>query len=71
MQHFDHQMIKFLDVNNVEYIGEPKLDGLAVELVYENGIFQYGSIFYQRYLRAQEELEPRTRCKIKLKVHIF
>ena len=43
LQHFDHQIIKSLDVNNVEYIGEPKLDGLAVELVYEKGQFVYGS----------------------------
>ena len=28
---------------DVEYIAEPKLDGLAVELVYENGEFRYGS----------------------------
>ena len=29
--------------NNIEFIGEPKIDGLAVELVYENGIFVQGS----------------------------
>ena len=28
---------------NIEYICEPKIDGVAVELVYENGIFSYGS----------------------------
>jgi len=27
----------------IEYVGEPKLDGLAVELVYENGVFLKGS----------------------------
>ena len=29
--------------SNIEYICEPKIDGVAVELVYENGIFAYGS----------------------------
>ena len=27
----------------IEYVGEPKLDGLAVELVYKNGKFIHGS----------------------------
>ena len=28
---------------DIEYAAEPKLDGLAVELVYENGEFSYGT----------------------------
>ena len=41
---FDIQVKKFLNVNkSIEYIGEPKLDGLAVELVYEKGEFVKGS----------------------------
>ena len=40
---FDKQMIKGLNNDNIEYIGEPKLDGLAVELIYENGFFIKGS----------------------------
>ena len=43
LENFNKQIIRGLDKNNIEYIAEPKLDGLAVELVYENGIFQYGS----------------------------
>ena len=43
LQHFDQKMMKSLDLKNVEYIGEPKLDGLAVELVYEKGKFVYGT----------------------------
>ena len=39
---FDEQVIKALG-NNVEYVAEPKLDGVAVEVVYKNGDFAFGS----------------------------
>jgi DNA ligase (NAD+) len=39
---FNTQMEKGLN-KNVEYVGEPKLDGLAVELIYEKGQFIKGS----------------------------
>ena len=40
---FHDQMEKGLNSSTFEYVGEPKLDGLAVELVYENGSFIKGS----------------------------
>ena len=41
---FNEQVYKGLELQQkVEYICEPKIDGVAVELVYENGIFSYGS----------------------------
>lgn len=41
---FDDQIKRFLNTENeIEYTAEPKLDGLAVELVYENGLFLHGS----------------------------
>ena len=41
---FDRQVSKNLGTKNtIEYIAEPKLDGLAVELVYHAGKFAYGS----------------------------
>ena len=40
---FDGRMQKGLDQESVIYMAEPKLDGLGVELVYENGIFIHGS----------------------------
>jgi len=40
---FDGRMAKGLDLEKVTYMAEPKLDGLGVELVYENGLFAYGS----------------------------
>jgi len=40
---FDTQVKKGLGAEtNVEYVAEPKLDGLAVELVYDKGIFSHG-----------------------------
>ena len=43
LQLFHGQMEKGLNSNDFEYVGEPKLDGLAVELIYENGYFVKGS----------------------------
>ena len=40
---FDGRIQKGLDQESVIYMAEPKLDGLGVELVYENGIFIHGS----------------------------
>ncbi len=44
LRDFDARIRKLLGLNTtIEYVAEPKLDGLAVELVYENGIFVQGS----------------------------
>ena len=41
---FDQRVKKTLNINSdIEYVMEPKLDGLAVEVVYENGYFKHGS----------------------------
>ena len=41
---FDERLKKVLnDMADIEYVSEPKLDGLAVELIYENGTFVSGS----------------------------
>jgi DNA ligase (NAD+) len=41
---FDARIRKFLNYRDpIEYVAEPKLDGIAVELVYENGLFLQGS----------------------------
>jgi len=44
LENFNQQIKNRIDINDeIEYIAEPKLDGLAVELVYEDGLFKYGS----------------------------
>ncbi len=40
---FDERVRRMLDVEEIEYVVEPKIDGLAMELVYENGVFIVGS----------------------------
>lgn len=41
---FDKKVRRFLSLDgDITYITEPKLDGLAVELIYERGIFTLGS----------------------------
>ncbi len=43
IEQFHEQTQKGLGVKKIRYVAEPKLDGLAVELVYENGVFISGS----------------------------
>jgi DNA ligase (NAD+) len=41
---FDERVKKFLKINeDLDYVVEPKVDGCAVELVYENGVLTVGS----------------------------
>ena len=40
---FNEQIKKRLNESSPEYIAEPKLDGLGVELIYEKGLFVKGS----------------------------
>ncbi|KAA0009189.1 MAG: NAD-dependent DNA ligase LigA [Thermoplasmata archaeon] len=40
---FDERIKRELGDESIEYVAEPKLDGLSVELVYENGVFVRGS----------------------------
>ena len=43
MAAFDERVRKFLGRERIEYVGEPKIDGVAVELVYEKGVLTVGS----------------------------
>jgi DNA ligase (NAD+) len=40
---FDNRIKKLAKVEHIDYVAEPKLDGLAVNLIYENGIFIRGA----------------------------
>jgi DNA ligase (NAD+) len=43
IEEFDARIRKFLGRDEITYAGEPKMDGVAVELVYENGLLTVGS----------------------------
>jgi DNA ligase (NAD+) len=43
MRAFDERVRKFLGQERIVYVGEPKIDGLATELVYEDGALAVGS----------------------------
>jgi DNA ligase (NAD+) len=43
MEEFDARVRRLLGRDRVDYVVEPKLDGVAVELVYENGTLTVGS----------------------------
>lgn len=40
---FDNRLKRLASVDNISYVAEPKLDGLAVNLIYEKGVFAKGA----------------------------
>lgn len=40
---FDKRVRKLLEKDSIEYVAEPKIDGLAVQLVYKDGLFVQGA----------------------------
>lgn len=43
VKRFDEFIHRTIDTQKVIYIVEPKFDGLSVEIVYKDGVFQYGA----------------------------
>ncbi|MFV1992273.1 MAG: NAD-dependent DNA ligase LigA [Acidiferrobacterales bacterium] len=43
LQDFDRRILEKLEVDNVEYVGEPKLDGLAITIMYRDGMLDYAA----------------------------
>ena len=43
MLEFDARIRKFLGLERIAYVAEPKIDGVAIELVYDGGTFTTGS----------------------------
>jgi DNA ligase (NAD+) len=66
---FDKRVKKLLDVTEVEYVMEVKIDGLAVELVYENGEFILGSTRGDGYTGEDITQNLRTIKAIPMKIN--
>ena len=43
MAAFDERIRRFLGRDRIDYVGEPKIDGVAVELVYRDGVLAVGA----------------------------
>lgn len=43
MVDFDARLKRLAKIDQIDYVAEPKLDGLAVNLIYENGLFVRGA----------------------------
>ena len=56
---FDRRVREGLDVEDVEYLAEPKFDGLAISLTYEQGVFMQGATRGDGY--SGEEVTPNLR----------
>ncbi|MEP7073779.1 MAG: NAD-dependent DNA ligase LigA [Nitrosospira sp.] len=66
---FDRRVRQTLGVDCVEYVVEPKFDGLAVSLRYENGVFVSGATRGDGYIGEDVTLNLRTVKSIPLHLH--
>ena len=66
---FDRRVRQTLGVDCVEYLVEPKFDGLAVSLRYENGVFVSGATRGDGYIGEDVTLNLRTVKSIPLHLH--
>ncbi|MFQ5441684.1 MAG: NAD-dependent DNA ligase LigA [Thermodesulfobacteriota bacterium] len=70
-QQFDERIKKFLKMDaaaQIEYAAEPKMDGLAVALIYEDGVLTRGSTRGDGYTGEDVTLNLRTIRSIPLKL---
>ena len=65
---FDRRIREKLELNDVDYLVEPKLDGLAINLIYENGVFAQGATRGDGYTGEDVTLNLRTIHTIPLKL---
>src|SRR3990167_7224793 len=66
---FDERVKRFLETKDeIEYVAEPKMDGLAIELVYVDGLFTDGSTRGDGYTGEDVTLNLKTVKSIPLKL---
>ncbi len=71
LEEFDkrvHDRLELTSDSDIEYVAEPKLDGLAVSLVYENGLFIRGATRGDGYTGENITSNLKTISKIPLKI---
>ena len=69
LQEFDNRVKRTLDgTGNVEYVAEPKIDGVAVEIVYEHGELTVGSTRGDGIVGEDVTANLRTISSIPLKL---
>jgi DNA ligase (NAD+) len=66
---FDRRVCEGLKTSNVEYLAEPKFDGLAISLTYEQGIFVQGATRGDGYSGEDVTANLRTVKSIPLRLH--
>src|SRR5213594_2765067 len=66
---FDARVRKFLNAARVEYVGEPKIDGVAVELVYEDGVLAVASTRGDGTVGEDITQNVRTIRSVPLRLH--
>jgi len=65
---FDRRICQGLGTDDIEYAVEPKFDGLAVSLCYENGLFVTGATRGDGYIGEDVTLNLRTVKSIPLRL---
>ena len=65
---FDRRVRDGLSIDSVEYTAEPKFDGLAVSLRYENGVFKTGATRGDGYTGEDITLNLKTIRSIPLRL---
>src|SRR4029453_822860 len=68
MEEFDARIRRLLGRERVDYVVEPKIDGVAVELVYEDGAFTVGSTRGDGLVRENGTANLRTTRSVPLRL---
>jgi len=66
---FDRRVREGLGLENIEYAVEPKFDGLAITLTYENGVFVQGATRGDGYTGEDVSLNLKTIRAIPARLH--
>ncbi len=69
LREFDDRIKRLLNrTEDIEYVVEPKIDGVAVELVYENGLFTLGSTRGDGFVGENVTLNLKTIKSIPIRL---